>query len=304
MPDSMGRMTAAEYAAHPIRVCQNDFCGKSFLARKRTTGKFCSRACSASVNTREMRASRKKYVDQVLFTSWSPESAYVIGYIVADGHLRHFKWSNWRLTLTSIDRDILVQIASLLGDVRVCSKAQGGRRNPVKGGFYRTSYTLNMCDSVVCRQIEKMGVCPGNKTLRQTLPEMPREVFWHFLRGYTDGDGCVWEDSRGYPFVHWTSGSRVLLEGVRSIVGPVVGSTAKVADRSGTLASLGHTDGRVYVASRLTYGSKKAERVLNLMYRDATICMGRKLSVSSKFLEPSVLQSVSRPYLEGEAHGS
>jgi intein/homing endonuclease len=47
------------------------------------------------------------------------------------------------------------------------------------------------------------------------FPEIPKEYFWDFVRGYFDGDGCVSINREKYIYIIFSSGSKKFLEGLR-----------------------------------------------------------------------------------------
>ena len=61
------------------------------------------------------------------------------------------------------------------------------------------------------RDVMKLGVTP-NKSRTMTLPEIPEEYFWDFVRGYFDGDGSAYAESPGKLRVVFTSWSEQFLK--------------------------------------------------------------------------------------------
>jgi hypothetical protein len=64
------------------------------------------------------------------------------------------------------------------------------------------------------KDLEAIGVT-RDKTYTMTLPEIPEHLFSHFVRGYFDGDGCIYFN-RGAVGCSFYSVSKVFLEELRT----------------------------------------------------------------------------------------
>ncbi len=110
---------------------------------------------------------------------WSPEFAYAIGLVVADGCLykdgRH-------MSLTSKDRSQIVTFRRCLGlKTKVSLKSSG------KGNF---AYHTQFGDVLFYRFLQEIGLSAAkSKTL--SAVSIPDLFFADFLRGYFDGDGST-----------------------------------------------------------------------------------------------------------------
>lgn len=109
---------------------------------------------------------------------WSPDFAYAVGLLVADGCLvkdgRH-------IDLTSKDKDQLTTFNRCLGIAAKISKKTSGSGN--------LAYRIQFGDVLFFKFLLKIGLTPAkSKTIGQLL--IPRLYFFDFLRGYFDGDGC------------------------------------------------------------------------------------------------------------------
>jgi intein-encoded DNA endonuclease-like protein len=66
---------------------------------------------------------------------------------------------------------------------------------------------------LVC-DLAKQGI-ETNKSLKDTIPLVDDSLFFDFLRGYIDGDGCYYVDNN-HTYMHITCGNRVPLEYVQN----------------------------------------------------------------------------------------
>jgi len=195
-------------------------------------------------------------VDATFFKSWSPNMAYVLGVVCADGCLVEHGNGYHCLNITSKDRPWLEQIKDVL-------KAEQ------RIGAKRQAYQLQIRNQTLYRSLLELGVTPRkSKTLQ--LPSVPTDVFPDFVRGYLDGDGTVlvWQESRWqHPWqlrVAFHSGSLIFLEKLRLQL------QERVDLSRGSL--LTRPD-----VSVLSYTIADSLKLYRWMYRhDDTLCLPRK----------------------------
>lgn len=139
-------------------------------------------------------------IDFCFFESWTHESAYLIGFMMADGYVDQ-KRSRFSIELSYKDYNFLLKI----------KKDLLKSRNPIQKKEHRCMYkgklkTYKSCEitvhnkKMVCDLIEK-GVLP-NKTNRTSIPkDLPSEYIADFIRGYLDGDGSIYKSDGRIRFV-------------------------------------------------------------------------------------------------------
>jgi len=145
----------------------------------------------------------KPKVKTNFFNSWSPNMAYILGFIFADGCLVEYKNGYYGLDITSKDLEHLRLIKHEL-------KAEH------KIGKKEHCYRIQIRNKVIYNDLLKLGLTPRkSKTIR--FPKLPKEYFSHFVRGLFDGDGSVmiWKEPRWRHTwqirTSFTSGSRNFL---------------------------------------------------------------------------------------------
>jgi intein-encoded DNA endonuclease-like protein len=117
------------------------------------------------------------------FKSWSPEMAYVLGYIAADGTISISKRGNCYLMLEGIDKELISGIKRVL---RSGHKMTSRRRSDKWNRIYR----LQIGSKEMVGDLIDLGLTP-NKSKRLSQPDVPKKYFGDFVRGYFDGDGNV-----------------------------------------------------------------------------------------------------------------
>jgi len=128
-------------------------------------------------------------VDENFFKTWSPEMAYVLGFILTDGSI-----SGNVIKIYQKDMTILERINNAMKSTNPIKKRKNGKS-------YIHYVSINRKEMV--KDLAKLGITE-NKSLTVEFPDVPNEYLPHFLRGVIDGDG--WIQDRGY-VVNITSGS-------------------------------------------------------------------------------------------------
>lgn len=150
---------------------------------------------------------RHSQMNVQFFRSWSPDMAYVLGVIYADGCLVEHVNGYHGLNITSKDFSWLERLKTTLQAAH-------------KIGAKRRAHQLQIRNQQLYENLLELGLTPRkSKTLQ--FPAIPAHVFPDFVRGYFDGDGCVtiWQEKRWRHSLQlrtsFTSGSRGFLEALR-----------------------------------------------------------------------------------------
>lgn len=119
----------------------------------------------------------------------SPNKAYILGLLFADGNNLP-DHNAITISLQEQDYEVLANIRKELcyeGPLRFNALND-------KNSNYQNQWTLVINDEHMSVQLEKLGVIK-NKSLVLMFPTcVPNKLLRHFVRGYFDGDGCVWFD--------------------------------------------------------------------------------------------------------------
>lgn len=126
----------------------------------------------------------KRNKDEDFFKEWSPDMAYILGFIVADGCLIKNKRGACFLEIQSTDKNIVYSIREVLKSDLEISEYQPKNKN------YSKRYRLQIGSKIIFEDLVRLGITP-RKSKTIVLPDMPNNFFPHFIRGYFDGDGCV-----------------------------------------------------------------------------------------------------------------
>lgn len=123
-------------------------------------------------------------VNRDFFKKWTHEMSYVLGFFAADGYMTlNNRGANfWSIQIT--DREILYKIRkSLHSNHKISVKVS-------KLG-HKNLYRLQIGSKEMCDDLRKLGYCE-NKTRSMAIKFIDPAFIADFVRGYFDGDGCVW----------------------------------------------------------------------------------------------------------------
>ncbi len=135
-------------------------------------------------------------VNKDFFKVWSGDMAYILGFFAADGYMTVNKRGG-QFWCIDINDSILVE--GIRAVIESNHKISVRRRHDGNNFSFRLQIgSIEMCDD-----LRKLGFGP-NKTHRLAMPDVPDEYFGDFVRGYFDGDGCVWTGDMHKERETWT----------------------------------------------------------------------------------------------------
>ena len=209
----------------------------------------------------------KHPINSNFFKVWSSEMAYIIGFITADGNLQRAK-QGYHLHIACDDYDIIEKMKKSLQSSTPIRKKM--RFNG------KISYSLRFSDKLIFKDLMRLGVTP-RKSLTIKPPSMPKKYVWDYIRGFFDGDGCVYiSKATPYPSKLHTlfyTGSlhmaQFLLRTINQYLKKYEGNIMKKKDKN------------AYV---LHFGQKHSEVIFHYMYDRATIFMDRKYNIFLKVI--------------------
>ena len=180
----------------------------------------------------------------------TPEKAYVLGFIVADGSI-HKNGKTVDIALKTSDADILRAIARLLNCDAPLRRKVGTNGF---GGKTRETLRLNLCGRKLVNDLNALGV-HHDKTRTATYPSVPIHLERHLIRGLFDGDGYIGRQ-------------QFRLVGTDAVV---EGTVAAVARHTACQVLMTRSNGFLYAT-----GMRRHRDALRWMYADASISLERK----------------------------
>ncbi len=217
------------------------------------------------------------------FDTWTPNMAYILGFLFADGNV------NKELTTVGINlqaRDVAV-LKFIRKEIKVKSKI---RKIPpctdpnakVKAG---PGVGLGISSKVLVQGAMKLGLMPRKTYEDYPYYEVPDEVLPHFLRGNFDGDGTT---TSVYGGVH-LQGSPKFIIGLHNAIVRVVGVSSR---------RINHKIGKTTTYSLVGWGRVTDIRLLyDFMYpKDFGFCLKRKKKCLDIWLSKERKSSPCKPF--------
>ena len=167
------------------------------LLPKRSKDGIAHKACDLGL-TKKNRGFQYIKVD---LSTWNPQSAYLIGMLLADGYISSHS-DKMALHFSLTDKELAEALSEMLGaNIRII-------RHIIKEDGYLRKDQFQINKTILASPLLKEYT--GNKSRTMTFPDVPTEYLPYFLRGYFDGDGSVSlrKDAPGLLQVQFSIGSQ------------------------------------------------------------------------------------------------
>lgn len=133
----------------------------------------------------ELRPQDKHTVNLSFFeTIDTPEKAYWLGFVVADGHIQQ---NNYKVSITSKDREIIEKFKIAIGSEHTITPNAIFDKRTNK--TYR-SWMIQITSKHFVSYLIKQGVTNAKSSFCD-FPSIPEALYPHFIRGLFDGDGSI-----------------------------------------------------------------------------------------------------------------
>lgn len=153
----------------------------------------------------KIRQDGKKSVDDYYFNNIdTAEKAYWLGFLYADGCVS--KNNKIEFGLQDADKDNVFYFKNAIKSAHAISK-KIVFNNDKKFVNWRISFT----SKIMASDLKRNGCIPQKTYSIQFPTDLSQELMYHFIRGYTDGDGCICVSDNKL-FVTYTSASLSFLE--------------------------------------------------------------------------------------------
>ena len=114
------------------------------------------------------------------------EKAYILGFLYADGYN-----SDKQVVISQLEQDV-----DILEKINKALDADNQIKRKLQSTNNKTVCQLCYSSIDMCTDLTNLG-CFRNKSLACTFPTfLDKSLVRHFIRGYFDGDGCVWIGKR------------------------------------------------------------------------------------------------------------
>ena len=210
------------------------------------------------------------------FKTWSPEMAYVLGFWYADGSVDYSPQIRGHyIRVGSTDKEVVSYIKQALkSEHKIYVTPRPGNK---------TFYLLQIGSSQMFQDLDQLGVVERKSNII-TFPQVPKDLRTDFIRGYFDGDGCVFiEKSSTGSYKRmvtvFTSGSKEFLMQLQETLFTEAGLTAtKIAVVRNKTQS---------TAYQLRYSTRNSLRLFYFLYsqKQTTFYLSRKYAIFQDYLD-------------------
>ena len=205
-------------------------------------------------------------VNEDYFNIWNDESAYILGYMFADGNVSWNPKKGYQaitITASDKDREHLERIRNVISSTK-----------PLLYSEKTNSNRLIVNSKKMCQKLMTLGIIP-RKSLIVKFPKIPKKYLRHFIRGVIDGDGTVrYVDRKRSPYfeINVSSGSPEFLKKMVKEIKNNIGIDSKIRNICGN-------------THLIQYTCKRGKKLADWIYKDANLCLPRKYQQYKIFLE-------------------
>lgn len=223
------------------------------------------------------------------------EKAYWYAFLCTDGCVRKVTnklGSSYTLTLKLQlrDKNHLLKFVKFMGGDEYNIKYE--TRNTTYKGEKKTYYACfyKICNKHLVEQLTKLG-CMPKKTFKLKYPKWLREdLRYHFLRGATDGDGCI-SKTKKYSAItelwsyNWSLiGTEMFCQAIQKLL--------KKDDINVRITNI--SKNKKNTSKLECSGNLQVNRLLDLMYNEATVLLERKYEKYIKLKQINDIQDILR----------
>lgn len=206
--DQMTLAMLERYETEGGDVLAKEF-GASLGTVQHMAGKLGVRTNVGHVRWGKVRAENNESCDIHYFDEWSPNMAYILGFIFADGNIDS-KRKSLRVCLADKDISVLEFIKKELKFKHEIYRRKG-LFDPRTGNTNQPQVMLCIGSIVIANRLMELGVNPRKTYNDDPFPNVPDEMFPHFVRGYLDGDGSICVTATDTCFINFVGSSKFIV---------------------------------------------------------------------------------------------
>lgn len=216
--------------------------------------------------------------------------AYLLGFYAADGSINE-KRKTFRIQLQLQDKELVYLYKDFISpDARLFTiepKEEKGRNNSIINGH--GSFGVDIVSTILVNDLVSLGI-GYNKTYSELhIPDIPKDLIKHFIRGYFDGDGSI----SGYIPNEKNKNPRVrcafsICRKTKSLLDEIV---AFFLENNIKINTYYLKRDNMY---RIETGSKKEiSKIFKLLYTDSNFYLTRKFKKFDYYVNTEVSQIIS-----------
>ena len=207
------------------------------------------------------------------------EQAYWLGFIMADGCItRHNPKSAYCRLDVILKNDDINHLDKLKKAISTEQKIKV-KAITDKRGFDTVRCELRVSSVDLCNDLNRYGIVP-QKTGKETIPDIDKNLVRHFIRGYFDGDGSLTKSNGYYSFKICSSSKK--------IIDQIIDYFKSIGIELTYQTYLQYKNDFFIIESR--HKSRNAS-IIEHLYEGATIYLDRKRAIAMDILQSAPLCS-------------
>lgn len=203
-------------------------------------------------------------VDESYFEKWTPNMAYILGFIIADGCIVQGTYKGYSDAL---------KLGVQLKDIDILEKIKSELKADHKISEVHNAAHLSIASQKIVNDLKKLSVS-YRKSLNEQIPIIPGAHIRNFIRGIVDGDGSLWLDKRNYPTLSIAGGKNTLEFIQRHFF-----TKFKLYS---TLSRSTFSEKAESYLYQISYRSNSAKRLIDYLYNNSNIYLDRKYIIALK----------------------
>lgn len=197
--------TWAKFTEQDIQYIKDNYLNMTYSEIGKVLG-FTERQIRGKINNMHLPKNRK--INNTYFNDIdTPLKAYYLGFIYADGWIcanDNPKNYEFGMELQSQDRYILEKLNDELGGKNIIYHSDP-KEAMIGDKIIHKNHSdyIRIYSKPLVLGLKKNGI-ETNKSKKDTFPIVPERLFFDFLRGYIDGDGCYYTNKKVNTYMHIT----------------------------------------------------------------------------------------------------
>jgi len=205
-------------------------------------------------------------VNENYFKKWSPNMAYILGFILADGCIVKGTYKGYsdalKFGVQKKDNDILEKIKKELSSEHKISLCKNANH-------------FCITNQIIVNDLKKLKIT-YRKSLREHIPDIPKKYVKDFIRGIIDGDGSIHFDKKNYPTLS-VCGGKNTINFIQNHFLSKFGIYSKITRV--------RKNERCQFVYYVAYRSNSAKTLINYLYNNSNINLSRKFNLYQKSLK-------------------
>lgn len=233
-----------------------------------------------SYNIPRTGASRRRYkINENFFDEIdTQDKAYILGFLYADG-CNYKPKQTVSMALQEEDFDILEKIRICMDNEHPLEYLDYSNKHDF-GYNYKNQWRMLIFSKHMCDSLDKLGMTP-NKSLTLEFPQLDKQFYRHFIRGYFDGDGSIHQNlinEHNKPVTLTITSTISFLRKLKQIISNELNIYAGIYDASN------HNG----ITKVLSMSTEASNIFLDWLYLDANLYMQRKYDRYIKYFNKNM----------------